>query len=256
MDSVRPHAYNRDALLMPGFVMSPSLSADPASNPVMQRRTMVDCQIRTFDVTERALLARLLEVPREKLLPAELIPFAYSDLALKLPADSQGKARVMLPPAILARLIQAAAVKPGDKVLDIASGDGYSTAILAGLAGEVVALKKSEARAAALKTNLSAIGISSVRVVAGPLTEGVKSEAPFDVILVNGAVESHLDSLFQQLRSGGRLLTIVRKPTAPGYGASHAVRFESQAGRISSCFLFDADVPVLDEFRKEAEFVF
>lgn len=222
----------------------------------MLRLTMVDCQIRTFDVTDHAVIARFLEVPREKLLPSELIPFAYSDLALKLPADAQGQARVMLPPAILARLIQAAGVKPGDKVLDIASGEGYSTAILAGLAREVVALKASEARAASLKANLAAIGIGSLRVAVGPLAEGVKSEAPFDVILVNGAVEAKLDGLFQQLRSGGRLLTIVRKTTAPGYGASHAVKFESQSGRISSCFLFDADVPVLEEFRKEAEFVF
>jgi protein-L-isoaspartate(D-aspartate) O-methyltransferase len=217
---------------------------------------MVDCQIRTFDVTDHAVIARFLEVPREKLLPSDLNALAYSDLALKLPADAQGKARVMLPPAILARLIQAAAVKPGDKVLDIASGDGYSTAILAGLAGEVVALKASEPRAAAIKANLAAIGLGSVRVAAGPLTDGAKSEAPFDVILVNGAVEANLDRLFQQLRSGGRLLTIVRKTTAPGYGASHAVKFENQSGRISSCFLFDADAPVLDEFRKEAEFVF
>jgi len=235
--------------------MSQSLSAE-ASNAPMQRRNMVDCQIRTFDVTDHAVISRFLEVPREKLLPSNLIPFAYSDLSLKLPADAQGKARVMLPPAILARLIQAAAVKPADKVLDIASGDGYSTAILAGLAHQVVALKASEPRAAALRAKLAAIGFGSVRVSAGPLAEGVKSEAPFDVILVNGTVEANLDRLFQQLKSGGRLLTIVRKTTAPGYGASHAVKFESQSGRISSCFLFDADAPVLEEFRKEAEFVF
>src|SRR5579872_2668643 len=161
MDSAPASAYNRDALSMPGRAMSPSLSAE-ASNFPMLRLTMVDCQIRTFDVTDHAVIARFLEVPREKLLPSELIPFAYSDSALKLPADAQGQARVMLPPAILARLIQAAGVKPGDKVLDIASGEGYSTAIFAGLAREVVALKASEARAASLEANLAAIGTGSV----------------------------------------------------------------------------------------------
>ncbi len=116
--------------------------------------------------------------------------------------------------------------------------------------------KSGPERSAAIKANLASLGLTSVRVFTGPLADGVASEAPFDVIFVNGAVESHLDTLFQQLRSGGRLLTIVRKTAAPGYGASHAVRFESQSGRISSALLFDADVPVLNEFRKDAEFVF
>lgn len=230
--------------------------AEPAESEIL-RRTMVDCQIRTFDVTDRAVIGRFLDVPREKFLPADLVPFAYSDSALKLPAAGPNEAaRQLLPPAVLARLIQAAAIRPTDKVLDVAGATGYSAAILAGLAAEVVALEAGPQRAAAMKTNLAAARITASRVVTGPLAEGAPAEAPFDVILVNGAVESHLDKLFQQLRSGGRLVTLVRKTVAPGYGASHAVRFESRSGHISSSLLFDADMPVLPEFRKEAEFVF
>ncbi len=237
--------------------MSASHFAEPAPDDVILRRTMVDRQIRTFDVTDHAVIAQFLEVPREKFLPAELAPFAYSDMALKLaPAGRESEARLLLPPAVLARLIQAAAVKPSDKVLDIASATGYSTAIVAGIAQEVVALEADPLRSGAIKANLASIGISSVRVLTGPLADGAPSEAPFDVIFVNGAVESHLDVLLQQLRSGGRLLTIARWTAGPDRGASHAVRFENQSGCISCCLLFDAQAPILAEFHKEAEFVF
>lgn len=237
--------------------MPASHFVDPASDDAILRRTMVDSQIRAFDVTDHAVIARFLEIPREKFLPAELALFAYSDMALRLPPlPGETEAPVLLEPAILARLIQAATVKPSDRVLDIASATGYSTAIFAGLAKEVVALEANPMRAAASKANLASVGISSVRVLSGPLMDGAHSEAPFDVIFVNGAVELHLDRLFRQLRSGGRLLTIQCATEGPSSGASRAVRFENQAGRISSFILFDAAAPVLTEFRKEAEFVF
>lgn len=234
--------------------MTSSLAAEREFE--IQRRTMVDRQIRTFDVTEHSVIARFLDVPREKFLPSSLVSLAYSDMTLKIPGEGKDEPRVMLSPATLARLFQAAAVQPDEKVLDVAAATGYSTAILAGLAAEVVALESSDARAAVIRANLAALGIANARAVAGALSGGVPSEAPFDVILVNGAVEAHLEQLFQQLRSGGRLLTIVRKTTAPGYGASHATRFESQGGQISSSFLFDSDTAVLTAFRKELEFVF
>jgi protein-L-isoaspartate(D-aspartate) O-methyltransferase len=237
--------------------MPDSHFAEPVSEDVIQRRTMVDCQIRTVDVTDHAVITQFLAVPRDKFLPPELAPFAYSDMALKLPPmGSLAAGRELLPPAVLARLIQAAAVNPTDKVLDIASATGYSSAIFAGLAQEVVALEAEPARADAVKTNLVSVGNATVRVLTGALADGAPSEAPFDVIFVNGAVECHLDTLFQQLRSGGRLLCIARKTAGPDRGASHAVRFESQFGRVSSSLLFDAEALVLTEFRKEAEFVF
>ncbi|HEY1736215.1 MAG TPA: protein-L-isoaspartate O-methyltransferase [Methylovirgula sp.] len=234
--------------------MSLSLAADPAFES--QRRTMVDRQIRPFDVTEHVVIARFVEVPREIFLPKTLVPFAYSDMALKIPREGRDEPRTMLSPAVLARLIQAAAIKPSDTVLDVAAATGYSTAILSGLAARVTALESSEAKAAIIKANLARLGIANARAFAGTLTGGVAGESPFDVIIVNGTVEAHLEQLFQQLRSGGRLITIVRKTTAPGYGASHAVRFESLGAQVSSSFLFDSDGTILTAFRKEPEFVF
>lgn len=235
----------------------PALQFDElALEEAVRRRTMVDCQIRTVDVTDHAVVARFLEVPREKFVPAQLAPFAYSDMALKLPPAVAGAGRQLLSPAILARFVQAAAVKPTDKVLDIASATGYSAAIFAGLAQEVVAIEADPLLASAARDNLASVGPAPVRVLNSPLAEGAPSEAPFDIIFVNGAVENHLDILLKQLRSGGRLLAIVRRTEEPDRGVSHAVRFESQSGRISSTFLFDAEAPVLAEFRKELEFEF
>src|SRR5579862_1795579 len=122
--------------------MTTSQVTDSSVDFAALRQTMVDCQIRTFGVTDRAVVARFLDVPREQFLPAELKEFAYSDLALKLgTALAGGEARVLLSPMILARLIQAAEVKPSDSVLDIGCATGYSTAILAGLARDVTDLE-------------------------------------------------------------------------------------------------------------------
>lgn len=235
-------------------------ASDPTTStpsPSALRRTMVDCQLRTVDVTDHAVLARFLEVPREAFLPADLAALAYSDMDLKLAGEVAGASpRVLLAPAVLGRLIQAGAVKPGDKVLDVASATGYSSAILAGLAQEVVALESDPARAATMEANLAANGLSTIRVLVGALSNGAPAEAPFDVIFVHGAVECHLEALLQQLRPGGRLVTIRHVAEGPDKGASFAVRFEERAGQLGSSILFDAAAPVLPEFRKEPEFVF
>ena len=113
--------------------------AEHLAQSALHRRTMVDCQIRTFDVTDQPLLARMLDVPREDFLPPELAPLAYSDTGLQL--KSGGERRTLLPLLVLARLIQGAGVRSADKVLDVGAATGYSSALLAGLAGRVVALE-------------------------------------------------------------------------------------------------------------------
>ena len=104
------------------------------------RRTMVERQVRTFDVTDKAVIARMFEVPREKFLPESLATLAYSDVALDLPT-SGGPPRRLLAPLVFARMLQASKVGPQDRVLDIGGATGYSAAVLAGLALSVVALE-------------------------------------------------------------------------------------------------------------------
>ncbi len=223
----------------------------------LRRETMVECQIRPFDVHDKDLLARMLELPRENFLPRELWWLANSDAALHLnPAQPGGERRVLLPPFVLARLIQAAEAKPSDAVLDVAPGTGYSTAILAGLAGRAVAVESDSSLYKALRSNLDAVGLSKVETVLGPLHKGAPSHAPFDLILVNGAAEANLDSLFAQLKEGGRLLAFRPLSRSPGAHTGEAVRYEKIRGTIGLRPLFEASVPMLDAFRKSKEFVF
>jgi protein-L-isoaspartate(D-aspartate) O-methyltransferase len=231
--------------------------ADRLSQSALHRRTMVDCQIRTFDVTDQQLLARMLEVPREHFLPAELEQLAYSDIALQLkPAGPGEERRTLLPPLVLARLIQGAGVGSTDTVLDVGAATGYSSALLAGLAGRVVALESERSLYDALRSNLDAFGLAKVQTILAPLAEGAPEEAPFDLIFINGAVEANLEALFAQLKDGGRLVALKRLPGDPAGRAGKAVRYEKIGGRKGCRVLFDASAPVLDAFRQDAQFTF
>jgi protein-L-isoaspartate(D-aspartate) O-methyltransferase len=231
--------------------------ADRLSLSALHRRTMVDCQIRTFDVTDQQLLARMLEVPREHFLPVDLAPLAYSDTGLQLkPAGPRGERRTLLPPLVLARLIQGAGVVSTGTVLDVGAATGYSSALLAGLAGRVVALESERSLYNALRSNLDAFGLAKVQTILAPLAEGAPKEAPFDLIFINGAVEANLEALFAQLKDGGRLVAIKPLSGEPPGRAGKAVRYEKIDGGKGYRVLFDASAPVLEAFRQDAQFTF
>lgn len=231
--------------------------ADRLSQSALHRRTMVDCQIRTFDVTDQRLLARMLEVPREHFLPMDLAPLAYSDTGLQLKsAGAGGERRTLLPPLVLARLIQAAGVGSTGTVLDVGAATGYSSALLAGLAGRVVALESERSLYDALRSNLDAFGLVKVQTILAPIAEGAPKEAPFDLIFINGAVEANLGTLFAQLKDGGRLVAIKPLPGDPTGRAGKAVRYEKIDGGKGYRVLFDASAPVLEAFRRDAQFTF
>jgi protein-L-isoaspartate(D-aspartate) O-methyltransferase len=230
---------------------------DRLTQSAHHRRTMVDCQIRTFDVTDQQLLARMLEVPREHFLPLELAPLAYSDIGLQLQPESPGgERRTLLPPLILARLIQGAGISSTDTVLDVAAATGYTSALLAGLSGRVVALESECSLCSELRLNLDDFGLANVQTILAPLAEGAPEEAPFDLIFVNGAVEANLDVLFEQLKDGGRLVAIKRLPGDLTGRAGKAVRYEKIGSAMGSRVLFDASAPVLEAFRKDERFTF
>ncbi len=231
--------------------------ADRLAQSAVHRRTMVDCQIRTFDVTDQQLLARMLEVPREHFLPLELAPLAYSDIGLQLKSSGPGfERRTLLPPLVLARLIQGAGVASTGTVLDVGAATGYSSALLAGLAGRVVALESERPLYDALRFNLDAFGLPQVQTILAQLAEGAPEEAPFDLIFINGAVKANLEALFAQLKDGGRLVAIKRLPGESAGRAGKAVRYEKIDGGKGSRVLFDASAPVLEAFRRDAQFTF
>ena len=142
----------------------------PTLDFARMRRMMVDGQIRTFDITDSALLDRMDHVPREKFLPAEQAALAYSDARLVLKAGAVS--RPLLTPMTLARMVQALRLRPGDRVLDVAGANGYSAAVVAGLAGSVVALESEPAFSAAARAIFAEAGVANVTVATGPLAAG------------------------------------------------------------------------------------
>ncbi len=218
------------------------------------RRIMVERQLRPFDVTDLPVLERFLDVPRELFLPPELAPIAYSDLAIPGRGNVGAASRAIPAPLVLAKFLQYAQIRPHHKVLDVAGGAGYSAALLSGLAGQVVALESEADLAALARANLAKVGATQVRVECGPLEKGAPDAAPFDVILVHGAIEGGLDALLQQLAPNGHLLAFKRLEQDAGL---KVVRFERSEGKpAGERALFDATAPLLAAFAKAPAFAF
>lgn len=217
------------------------------------RRMMVDCQVRPFDVTDQAIIAALLAVPREKFVGAENMDVAYCDAALTVQGSTER--RKLLAPMVLARLLQAADLTPDCRVLDVAGANGYSAAVIARLAGSVVALESDANFTRQAKIQFAEQGISNATAVTGALDAGASGEPPFDVILVNGAVEQGLETLLSRLAPGGRLLAIRRAPGEPGLAAK-ATRYEAIAGKIGMRSLFAGAATTLAPFATRPAFAF
>ena len=211
-----------------------------------QRFNMVEGQVRTNDVTDPRIHAALRDVPRERFVPPAKRAFAYSDVPVEM-----APGRYMPDPRTFAKLVQLADPQSGDRVLDVACGTGYSTVVLARIAREVVGLEQDADLVRIASDMVPASGATNATVVQGGLTEGVKAKAPFDVILIEGAVEAVPDSLIAQLADGGRLAAIVNIG-----GQGRAQLFIRDRGSIGSRMDFDATVPLLAGFRKVVGFVF
>jgi protein-L-isoaspartate(D-aspartate) O-methyltransferase len=216
------------------------------------RRKMVDSQLRTENVTDYAVLAAMGETPRERFVPARLRPLAYLDEDLEVKeAAGAIPARYLMEPAPFARLLQLAEIEPADIVLDIGCATGYSTAVIARLANSVVALEVDAELAALSTENFVDLGVANAAVVTGPLENGYRSEGPFDVIFLGGAVEFVPDALVEQLKEGGRLVGVV------GHGlAAQAMIYTLTEGEIGSRPVFNAHVRPLPGFARPKTFVF
>jgi len=210
------------------------------------RRNMVDGQVRTADVTDLRIQSAMLEIPRENFVPPTAVGLAYLDLDL---AVGEGEARRLLKPMVLAKLIQAADINPGDRVLDVGCATGYAAAVLAGIAGQVVALEQDSGLVQAARSSLSVY--PNVTVVSGPLTGGWGQNAPYDVVVLEGATEIIPQAFLTQLKDGGRLVCILG--SGPG---SKAMLYCRSAGELGGRPIFDAVAPLLPGFAKAPAFVF
>ncbi len=227
-----------------------ALGTERADATATLRRTMVERQLRPYDVNDVPLLERVLAVPRERFLPADQDSLAYSDLPVTL-KGAGGRKRRLLPPLVLARLLQGAQVREGDNVLDI-GGAGYSAALLSGLAGDVVLLENDGEFAARAKSAFDSLGLRNIRIESGSLEKGAPAMGPYDVIIVHGAVEAALDGLFAQLKPNGRLMAIARLENGAG---QQVVRYElCDGGPAGERPLFSAAAPVLEGFQQAPAF--
>ena len=210
------------------------------------RLNMVECQIRTNRVIDQALLDAFASLPRERFVPPPYRGRAYVDEDVPL-----GGGRCLMEPMVLGRLLQVAAIEPGDVVLDVGCATGYSAAVMARLASSVVALESDKALAAQATQTLAELGVHNVSVVEGRLTEGCPIQAPYNVILIDGAVELVPPAILDQLAEGGRLVTVL------GQGAPRrATLMERIGGTVSGRPLFEAAVAPLPGFSRDPGFVF
>lgn len=211
------------------------------------RTNMVENQIRTNRVLDPEVTRALAEIPRERFVPKPMRGFAYVDDDLDV-----GGGRFLIEPLVLARLLAEARIKPTDVVLNIGDASGYATAVIARLAQTVVALECDGEWAGHATQALNELGIDNVAVVQGALEKGYPAQAPYDVIVIAGAVADLPAELCRQLSDGGRLVTVVN--TSPGLGkGTLVVRVGDTWGRR---VLFDAATPVLPGFQVKPKFQF
>lgn len=210
------------------------------------RRTMVDNQLRTSGITDWRILDAMNRIPREKFVPDTHTAFAYSDEPIALSAN-----RTMASPADFARLVQLAEIGSQDVVLDVACGTGYSAAVLSLLANAVVALESDEVLAGRANDILADLDIGNAAAVAGPIENGVPREAPFDAIILEGAVDVVPSALLAQLRDGGRLVAVL------GAGNAAVANLYVKTGNdVAPMPSFNASIPVLGSFAAAPAFVF
>ena len=210
------------------------------------RFNMVEQQIRPWDVLDQHVLDIIRSAPREDYVPEAFRNLAYADISVPL---EEGE--VMMPPREEARLLQALQLKPDDQVLEVGTGSGYLTALLAQLAGQVVSVEISALLAARARKALEAHGIKNAAVEVGDAVRGWKSAAPYDAIAVTGSLPLMEEQFQQQLKLGGRLFVIVGQ--APAMEALLITRMGQDKWASES--LFETVVPPLRGAREPNRFV-
>lgn len=215
------------------------------------RDTMVERQIRTFDVSDLGVQERMREVPREIFVDPAQVSLAYSDACLRLAGTPP---REMTAPLILARLLKETRLREGERVLVVAGATGYAAALVAGLVESVVSLDDDEAFSARAKANFETLGLANAKALNAPLASGAPGDGPFDAIIVDGVSQGDFGALFGQVAANGRLVAIVSE--RPGARIGKATLYKRSGDQFSPRILFDGAAGALAAFSRPPEFVF
>lgn len=210
------------------------------------RTAMVDCQVRPSDVTKYSIIDALLSVPREAYVPTDKRPIAYAGEHIDL-----GFGRFLLDPRTFAKMLDAINVQPDEMVLDIGCGFGYSSAVLAHMAEAVIAVEQTDEMATQASERLMEQSVDNVYVIHDDLAAGHEKNAPYDVIILEGAAEQIPPSLTDQLKKKGRICAILTQ----GPLGKCQIGYKSH-GKISWRTMFNATAPTLSGFEAKPNFKF
>ena len=211
-----------------------------------RRVAMVDGQVRPSDVTKYPIIQAMLDIPREEFVPDSRRDLAYIGEHIEI-----GNCRVILDPRVLAKMLDQIDIRPNELVLDIGSGLGYSTAVIARMAEAVVALESDRDMASDAEAALFDQSVDNAVAVCGTLSDGAARHGPYDVICIQGGVQVIPDAIANQLKQGGRIACIF----ACGPAGECRIGIK-QADAIVWRMAFNANAPVLPGFEKKTRFLF
>ena len=210
------------------------------------RDMMVESQVRPNDVTEPRVIQAMRTLPRERFAPPQKRSLAYGDLELEV-----APGRMLLRPRDLSKLIAALNPQANERALEIAGATGYGAAVLAACCEHVLTLDPDPNLSITAGAALESVGIANAKAVSMPAAEGWRDEAPYDVIMLNGAAEIVPDAWLAQLANGGRLGVIVRQ------GAAGSARIYTKSGdAVAFRVAFDAAPPIAPGLERKPSFVF
>jgi protein-L-isoaspartate(D-aspartate) O-methyltransferase len=211
------------------------------------RFNMVEQQIRPWEVFDKRVLDLMGEAPRHEYVPPAYRNLAFADLHIPL-----ANGREMMSPKVEARLLQALEIQPTDKILEVGTGCGYLTSLLAALGGQVISVDTDTGLSAQAAANLSDHGVDNVTLEIGDATKGWEAHQPYDVIVVNGSMPCLPQSLYENLTIGGRLAAIIGK--SPVMEALLIQRVGQKSW--SDVALFETDLAALPDTEEPQRFVF
>ena len=212
------------------------------------RKNMVENQIRANKVTSLNVINAFLDVPREKFVPDALQEISYVDEDIQLSRN-----RFMMKPMILARLFQSLNLKGNENILHVGSNSGYGSAILSRMCSSVISLESDKKLFETSIHTFSNMGFDNVVPLHGSMENGVEKEAPFDIIFIEGSIETEPKSLFSQLNENGKLIAIIRPENIKIGKAKLFFKISNEIGLEN---LFDAQVSKLSIFKSKTKFSF